>query len=70
MLSQLRITCFILVILGSSENVTFPFKGFIIQARTQPSNDLVGSFILINTNKTRLQECQLSGEDPVSNAVS
>ena len=56
--------------LGSSENLTIPFKGFIIQARTQPTNDLVGSFIITNTNKARLQECQLSGEDPVSSAVS
>ncbi|XP_065890178.1 putative ferric-chelate reductase 1 [Dysidea avara] len=54
--------------LGSSENLTIPFKGFIIQARTQPTNDLVGSFIITNTNKARLQECQLSGEDPVSSA--
>ena len=50
--------------------MTIPFKGFIIQARTQLTSDLVGSFVLINVNKTRLQECQLSAEDPVSRAVS
>lgn len=49
----------------SSDNPNVTFRGFVIQARTQPENNLVGSFIIVD-EQTRLQECQLSGEDPVS----
>lgn len=52
---------------SNAPNVTF--KGFIVQARTQPGNDIVGSFIVVDS-QTRLQRCQLSGEDPVSSDVS
>ena len=59
--------CFFIVTL-SSDNPNVTFRGFIIQARTQPENNLVGSFIIVD-EQTRLRECQLSGEDPVSISV-
>ena len=66
--------CGFLIVILSSTNPNVTFRGFIIQARTQPSlagagNDIVGSFIIVD-NETRVQECQLSAEDPVSPTVS
>ena len=53
----------------SSTNSNVTFRGFIIQAVTQPENDIVGSFIIVD-NETRVQECHLSAEDPISPTVS
>ena len=52
----------------SSTNPDVTFRGFIIQALTS-ENNIIGSFIIVD-EETRLLECQLSGEDPISLAVS
>lgn len=62
-------SCGFLVVTLSSTNPNVTFRGFIIQARTRPDDDLVGSFIIVD-NETRVQECHLSAEDPVSPTVS
>lgn len=57
------------VTLSSSDPNVTQFRGFIIQARTQPGNDIVGTFMIVD-DQTRVQECRLSSEDSVSPAVS
>ena len=58
-----------LIVTLSSTNPTVTFRGLVIQARTRPNNDLVGSFIIVD-NETRVQECRFSAEDPISLTVS